>query len=339
MFRKILFWVGVLLVQISIFYYLSSQKWAIDLHAQFFEWQKPFHITLFAYFPFSVGDVLYLILIFTLIYFLIKIKTFKVKLLLLVNIFYFLYQIFWGMLYFQTPIKLHYSEYEISKKEIEIITYKYLNICKLSRSQLSENEKGIFKITDVQEIENAILQSQKSLPLHLKKKEIPKASFKKSLFSLLMNYTGIAGYYNPFTASAHYNENLPATHLPFTIAHENAHQMGFAREQEANFIGFLLGNQSENEELRYSANWYALKSLLRFQRQENPFFVEKMMTQFSEEMKRDIANERAFYEQYNGKTAYFFSFLNDVFLKSNQQEGSITYDYFVELLLLHEKSQ
>lgn len=336
--QKKLFWAGILFAQILLFYWASSQPVILDFHARFFVWQRDFHIALFADFPFSVGDIFYVMLIGIIIYFLIEIKTFKIKFLLLINVFYFLYQMFWGLLYFQPSIRNHFQRTDFTAKEVEYLIEKYLYLCKTSREKVSEDKNGVFKINDLQQVEIAILQSQKSLPHHLKK-GMTKSYFKPSLFSPIMNFTGIAGYYNPFTAEAQYNAHLPATHLPFTIAHENAHQLGFAREQEANFIGFLLGQNSNNEDLKYSANWFALKSLLRFHHYYHPEFVQKIIEEFSEGMKRDYANERAFYEKYNGKTAYFFSFLNDIFLKSNQQEGSVTYDYFVDLLIFHEKNK
>lgn len=335
--KKILIWVSILFAQFFLFYWASSQPVILDFHARFFAWQKDFHITLFSIFPFSVGDIFYVILIGIIICFLIKIKTFNIEILLLVNIFYFLYQIFWGLLYFQSPIKNRFQQTDFTAKDVEDLTWKYLHLCKTSREKVSEDENGVFKINDLQQVEEAILQSQKSLPSYFKE-ETARIPSKKSLFSPVMNFTGIAGYYNPFTAEAQYNSYLPATHLPFTIAHENAHQQGFAREQEANFIGFLLGTSTNNEDLKYSANWFALKSLLRFHREQNPDFVQKIIAEFSSGMQRDYANERMFYEKYNGWTSHLFSFLNDIFLKSNQQEGRITYDYFIDLLILHEKN-
>ena len=53
------------------------------------------------------------------------------------------------------------------------------------------------------------------------------------MFGIIGNYVGFQGYYNPFTTEAQYNAELPNTYIPFTLSHESAHQLGFAREQEA----------------------------------------------------------------------------------------------------------
>jgi len=162
-------------------------------------------------------------------------------------------------------------------------------------------------------------------------------NFKPSLYSGFMNYTGVLGYYNPFSTEAQYNSHLPHTYLPFTLSHESAHQLGFAREQEANFVGYLVGISSENPELRYSTEYFALKSLLRTLITEDEDFVKTMIEQYSEGMKRDYQAEKDFVDEYQGPMNTFFAFTNDLFLKTNQQEGAVTYSYFVDLLVRYER--
>ena len=49
---------------------------------------------------------------------------------------------------------------------------------------------------------------------------------------------GYAGYLNPFTLEAQVNMlGCQKSTYPITIAHEMAHQLGYAAENEANFIG------------------------------------------------------------------------------------------------------
>ena len=64
-------------------------------------------------------------------------------------------------------------------------------------------------------------------------------SVKPSLFSYLGNYLGFQGYYNPFSGEAQVNTTIPRFLEPFVTAHEIAHQLGYAKENEANFVAFL----------------------------------------------------------------------------------------------------
>ena len=52
-------------------------------------------------------------------------------------------------------------------------------------------------------------------------------------------YGGFLGYYNPFSGEAQVNTKVPAFIIPFTACHEIGHQLGFASESEASFVGYL----------------------------------------------------------------------------------------------------
>jgi uncharacterized protein DUF3810 len=77
-------------------------------------------------------------------------------------------------------------------------------------------------------------------------------SVKASLFSYPGLYIGFAGYYNPFTGEAQVNVLDPDFTLPYTACHEMGHQLGYAKENEANFIGFLACRESSDPSVRYS---------------------------------------------------------------------------------------
>jgi hypothetical protein len=344
-YKKKRFWAGILLAQFLLFFVFSKSEIIVSVFESFFEFQKKLHQILFSWMPFSFGDVLYILLGIFLLYYIIKCFKKKsrrnalLKLLLIINIFYFVYQLFWGMLYFQTPIikKLSTQEKPTIEKA-KRLALKYLEKCKETRQLVKENKSGVFIVTDLKSVQQEILLQQTKLPAYISNKSVPQVnSFKPSLFKNVMSFTGILGYYNPFTAEAQYNSELPSTFLSFTLAHESSHQLGFAREQEANFIGYLIGINSQNPELQYSTEYFTLKSLLNFIADEDPEFVKSALKNYSPAMKRDRAYERSFILKHQGLLDDFFGFTNNLFLKGNQQEGSITYSYFIDLLLNYEK--
>ena len=339
------FWAGILLAQFLFFYFCSKINFIIGLFGRFFEFQKKIHQQLFSNFSFSMGDILYICFGIFLLYLLIKNfkkttrKSALLNLLISANIFYFIYQLFWGMLYFQLPLITYLPKEEISLNETELLALKYLNLCKESRSVLKEDENGVFVLNDLSEVEREILQNQKNLPNFITQNKVTEInSFKPSLFQGVMSYTGILGYYNPFTAEAQYNAELPSVSLPFTLAHESMHQFGFAREQEANFTGYLVGRNTQNRALRYSTEYFVLKSLLNSMVEKNPEFVKKVLQNYSVGMKRDRIAEKIFRKKHEGFLDVIFGFTNDLFLKSNQQDGSVTYSYFIDLLIRYERN-
>ncbi|RKE71857.1 uncharacterized protein DUF3810 [Chryseobacterium sp. AG363] len=343
-YKKKRFWAGVLLAQFLLFYGFSKSKVIISFFESFFELQKEFHQMLFSWVPFSVGDLIYILLGIFLLYYLItsfskqRRNDSLIRILLIINVFYFIYQIFWGMLYFQTPIiKKLSSQEEPNMNKAKKLALIYLEKCKQTRQYVHEDKNGVFIITNLTDIQKEILYQQTKLPSYISDKKAPQLlDIKPSLFKKVMNFTGILGYYNPFTAEAQFNSELPHTFIPFTTAHESSHQLGFAREQEANFVGYLIGIHSDNQELRYSTEFFTLKSLLRFIVEEDPHFVKNILHQYSPAMKRDRAYEKSFVFQHQGWLDDFFGFTNNLFLKSNQQEGSVTYSYFIDLLLNYE---
>ncbi|WP_407848923.1 DUF3810 domain-containing protein [Chryseobacterium sp. KCF3-3] len=343
-YKKKRFWAGVLLAQFLLFYGFSKSKVMISFFESFFEFQKGIHQILFSWIPFSVGDLIYILLGVFLLYYLISLFSKEkrnhslIRILMIVNIFYLIYQIFWGMLYFQTPIiKKLSSQEEPDMNKAKKLALVYLEKCKQTRQSVHEDKNGVFIITNLTDIQKEILYQQTKLPSYISDKKAPQIlDIKPSLFKNVMNFTGILGYYNPFTAEAQYNSGLPHTFIPFTTAHESSHQLGFAREQEANFVGYLIGIHSTNPELRYSTEFFTLKSLLRFIVEEDPQFVKNILHQYSPAMKRDRAYEKSFVFQHQGWLDDFFGFTNNLFLKSNQQEGSVTYSYFIDLLLNYE---
>ena len=343
LYHKKRFWAGLLLAQFLLFLTLSKINYAISFFESFFEFQKRIHQQTFSVVSFSVGDIFYILLITIFLFFIFKIvkkssrKRYTLKLLMLLNILYFTYQIFWGMLYFQKPLLEKLPEKEINVEEVKILTLEYLERCKQTRRLVHEDGNGVFIISEITSIKDEILKNQTKLPSYLNNKRGTGIfAFKSSLFKPIMSYTGILGYYNPFTAEAQYNSALPSTYIPFTLSHESAHQLGYAREQEANFIGFLIGINSVNVNLKYSTEYFVLKSLLNSLNENEHEFVKYVLQQYSPEMKRDRIAEKLFIKKHEGLLDVFFGFTNDLFLKSNQQEGSITYSYFIDLLIRYQ---
>ncbi|MFB0967754.1 MAG: DUF3810 family protein, partial [Cloacibacterium sp.] len=197
--KQSLFWAGLLFAQFLLFYIFSKNEIIVQQFTTFFHFKKEFQNELFSHFIFSFGDIFYIIFIFFLLLFLfksIKNSNFSV-LLIILNISYFIYQISWGMLYFQKPL-YDKNKVEISTKELEKLTLKYIALTNQERKKIET--KYVFKIKNIEVLKSSILHSQKRLPEEyypFKTSNID--NFKASLFNPMISYTGILGYYNPFT--------------------------------------------------------------------------------------------------------------------------------------------
>lgn len=305
-------------------------------------------------FSFSLGDIFYMLLILLAIFYFSKLlyQILKRKhdvvnqnvkrIIYFFAGFYLYFHLVWGFNYYKKPIKDSYDVELNSLNELKILAEIYFLKTMAFRSQVEEDENGVFKISiSKEEIKQSInhsadrittLYSEVSLNAHVE------ANIKPSLFSEIFSHLGVSGYYNPFTHESHYNAFMSDSNLLFTQLHETAHQWGFATEDEANFVGFLLGIGSEQIDMLYVSNYKALKSILNRIYWYDPIFVKNYVeNRYTDAMKRDRKYEIEIAMKYSGKTEEAFSLMNEAFLKLNNQEGLESYGRFVELLLGHNR--
>jgi len=161
---------------------------------------------------------------------------------------------------------------------------------------------------------------------------------KPMAISPLFTYTHISGIYTFMTGEVNINVNYPDFIRPFTIAHEFSHQRGIAREDEANFVAYLVCIESEDAFVRYSgytnllqyvtdALWSADKELYRkYARSYMPKEVSKEFSAYS-----------AFFDKYRESTASKVTgAVNDTFLGSQgQTAGTKSYGLVVDLAVAY----
>ncbi|MEY4868800.1 MAG: hypothetical protein RIT36_1699 [Bacteroidota bacterium] len=150
---------------------------------------------------------------------------------------------------------------------------------------------------------------------------------KASIFGVIGNYMGYGGYYNPFTGEAQMNNHMPAFMLPFIAVHEKAHQLGYAKESEANFMGYLAALQSKDSCLKYSANLemfiYANNAL----RRSDSVAAKNNFKALSPIAVKDLKSYRDFVQQYQGPIDEFTTWFYTKFLRmNNQPEGMYSYN-------------
>jgi hypothetical protein len=147
---------------------------------------------------------------------------------------------------------------------------------------------------------------------------------------------GYTGYYNPFTAEAQINDAVPGFLHPFVASHEIAHQLGYAKENEANFVGFLAARVSDDAAFKYSAYFemflYANSELFR----RDSLLARQNIKKLAPEVQRDLAELHAYRIRYENPLDKLISIFYDRYLKMNQQpDGDRTYSKVVLWLLAY----
>jgi hypothetical protein len=149
------------------------------------------------------------------------------------------------------------------------------------------------------------------------------ASLKPSLFGKIGNYIGFQGYYNPFTGEAQVNTQIPNFVQPFVTCHEMAHQLGYASESEANFVGFLAATNSPDTLLQYSAYLDIFLYSIGNLRAVDSLASKEIAKQLHEGVKRDIKTEREFAIKHRSFLQNWTDVFYDFYLKNNRQPSGI----------------
>ena len=159
------------------------------------------------------------------------------------------------------------------------------------------------------------------------------------MLSPLMSYTHITGVYSYFTGESNINIAFPDYTTPYTAAHELAHQRGIAREDEANFIAFLVCIGSDDAYLRYSAYLnvyeYVSNQLYSADREMWNEVASKVNLSTQYEM---VAYNQFFTKYQNSVAGSVSNAINDTTLRLNGTEGSRSYGLVVDLTVAYYKS-
>ena len=148
-----------------------------------------------------------------------------------------------------------------------------------------------------------------------------RSNFKDVVLSPYMTYTHISGVYSYYTGEANINTSFPDYTLPFTAAHELAHQRGIAREDEANMIAFLVCLESEDEYVQYCAYLnmfeYVISALTRADRD----LARAVWRMLPENVYREELAYSSFFKKYQDSgTSQVSGAVNDAYLKGGSEE-------------------
>ena len=158
--------------------------------------------------------------------------------------------------------------------------------------------------------------------------------------SSVMSDMGIMGIYGYFTGEANINISYPDYTVPFTAAHEMAHQRGVARENEANFIAYLVCIESDDEYIRYSGYLGLFEYLASALYYTDKAGYETLVSSLADCVVSDIRASNAITREHQDSFINkFMDKVNDLYLKSNGTEGSISYSYVTRLALSYYKDR
>ena len=285
-----------------------------------------------SFFPFALGDILYVsLIIFALraIFLLFKKRKsltkkdrfiIPLKMLNKIFILYIAFKLLWGLNYARPSIstQLSIGDEEYTVKELVLLSNFFID--KVNELQPRINPKQTYNIKEIKE--KSVLAYQK-----MQQKQpffnYAAPSFKSAISGYISCKIGIEGYYNPLSGEANLNMLLPAWVLPFVACHEISHQLGVAREDEANLVGYLTAVNSGDVNFRYSANYNMLRYLLLEVRIKSPADYEALYKRITPGVLANFKAESDFWRKYNSQMSGYMNVAFDKFLKLNNQKSGI----------------
>jgi hypothetical protein len=259
-----------------------------------------------------------------------------VKLSLLI---FLVFTTFWGMNYYRQgiPAQLGFCVEPYSVQDlfdVTLVLQQRLNsyaekVDSLQRLQYNQNrflfEKGVEAYRQVQQPYSFLTYSHSSL--------------KPSLFSPVGQFIGFTGYYNPFTAEAQLKTDIPVFLKPFVLTHEIAHQLGYAKENEASFVAYLTCKASADIHFIYSTYFELYRdAFFACRRTPNKKLTDAIRKNIHPRVRYDAHDLQVYLFRNRNFVEPFMTGLYDRYLKlNNQPKGKATYDEVIAYLIAYMK--
>lgn len=347
-FLSLLFVGQVLIVQLSTYFPSFIESY---YSRGIYPYISNFLRILFGWIPYSVGDLLLLAIVAYYGYFFVDliISRFKnvlpkvVRFLYFTALLYICFYWFWAFNYYRKPLaeNLGYTMNNYSNEAL----------FRTSKRIVSEMNEIHLKITknDTVKVDNPYSETQmykianegyqilaKDYPLF----DYKFSSVKSSSMSLLQSYNGTSGYLNPLTGEAHVNRKIPKTGYPTTTCHEMAHQIGFAAENEANFIGFMASYMNKDLYFKYASLRMAYSYCISEVRKRKPETAKEIWKTVNKGIIKDYNQSYQFWQRYKNPFEPLIKKGYNAYLKANNQKNGIqSYNYVVDLLISYFENQ
>lgn len=310
--------------------------------------------------PFSIGDILYGWLLVWLLVHTVKtgIRIYRkqfsrerwvhygFRIVNTVLCIYIVFKLVWGLNYDRLGIayQLQIKREAYTQEEVTRLTEQLIDTLNTCRRQIGDS---LLPQPALDSIYREAFRSYQAVSSGKTYLQYRHRSVKASLYSAIGDYMGFTGYYNPFSGEAQLRTDVPRVLMPYIACHEMAHQLGYASESEANFVGYLAASASANVYFRYSVYLdlfsYAQGEEIRLYGKEKDFkvfeeLIRKNRASLDTLVKRDRKEVRDFFTKRRNRISPAVTSLYDQYLKLNkQQEGINSYQEVVGWLLAYQK--
>jgi len=298
----------------------------------------------FGWIPFSIGDIFYALLVIFLIRWLFKnIRRigrepvlFALDITAALSIVYFLFNIMWGLNYYRVPLNTTLGlEKDYTTEELLVTTQRLIAKSNELHRQLGYEDSTKIDIPYThQEIFTKSINGYQNLEKEYPNLYYSPKSIKNSTWSLGLTYMGYSGYFNPLTGEAQVNRLIKTHKFPVVSCHEQAHQIGYAAENEANFIATLAALHNDDPYIQYTGYIFALRYCVNEIARRDIKMYEEILPTINFGILESYREMREFWDSYKNPFENISKAIWDQFLKANNQsKGIMSYSYMVALVV------
>lgn len=160
-----------------------------------------------------------------------------------------------------------------------------------------------------------------------------KTRAKPVMLSEPWTYTHTSGLYSFFTGEANINVNYPDFIVVTTVPHEMSHQRGVGKEDECNFIAFLVCIGSDDAYIRYCGYIDLYDQIMGKLYGADKDAYKEVRALEDPRIRKEISAYSAFYDKYKENVAATVSnTVNNSYIKShNQPAGIKSYGLVIDL--------
>ena len=256
----------------------------------------------------------------------------------------FLFSLFiwsFGMAYQGTELekKLELDRRDVSVEELEMTANLLLEKVNGLADEISfRGEDFSVMPYSLSELNDKLLESYRKVDDNLPFLQTLNSRLKPVINSEIMSHAHITGVYTYFTGEANLNMVFPDYTMPFTAAHELAHQRGIAREDEANFIAFLVCIASDDPYIQYSGYLNMFEYVGSALSGADSSRYQAIFGKLDRRIYYEEVAYSEFYAKYrHSKVSTVSNAVNDTYLKLQGTPGAQSYGMVVDLAVAYYK--
>lgn len=154
----------------------------------------------------------------------------------------------------------------------------------------------------------------------------------------LLPWLHVGGVFSMFTSEPNVDVNQPAAGMLDSACHELAHQLGWAREEEASFVGYAGCRLHPDADYRQAVTQAALAHALGALRRVDRQAADELYARLPPALLRDWEAEDRFWARHRTPISRAARRINDAYLRSQGQEaGVLSYGLMVDLLVADQR--